>query len=114
MPMNQRRLQPMLGETLADVIENKFNRLRDEWKRNRAPDSSSARLAMHPAYLKIIGIGPDAVPLLLREIENDPDMWFVALRSITEADPVPDEIKGNVKAMAEAWLNWGRDQGYHW
>lgn len=95
-------------------LERKFVRLRDQWKRNRPPESSSTRLTAHPAYLKIIGMGPDAVPLLLRELEREPDFWFVALRSITEADPVPDAIRGNVAAMAEAWLSWARDHGYHW
>ena len=91
--------------------ERRFIRLRDEWKQKRGHESSSARLAMHPAYLKIIGMGTAAIPFLLRELENDPDMWFMALRSITEADPVSDEIRGNVSAMAEAWLKWGKDQG---
>jgi hypothetical protein len=114
MPTNHVNLKsPLPIETLA-WIEAKFLRLRDEWKQKRGPESSSTRLAHHPAYLKIIGMGPDVIPLLMRELEHDPDMWFVALRSITEADPVPAEIKGNVGAMAEAWLKWGQEQGYQW
>ena len=101
-------------EAASDRTGKKFLRLRDEWKQKRGPYSSSAKLAMHPAYLKIIGMGAEVVPMLLRELENDPDMWFVALRSLTEADPVPQEIKGDVKAMASAWLQWGKDQGYTW
>ena len=103
-----------MEESARDRTEKKFFRLRDEWKQKRGPESSSARLAMHPAYLKIIGMGAEAIPFLLQELERDPDQWFVALRSITEADPVPDPIRGNVTAMAEAWLKWGHDQGYQW
>lgn len=69
---------------------------------------------MHPAYQTIIGMGPDAVPFLLRELEMNPDAWFWALRSITEADPVPLNVRGDVLAMARAWLAWGRNQGYQW
>jgi hypothetical protein len=114
MPTNQLTLKPASSVETPEWIERKFLRLRDEWKQKRGPESSSARLAHHPAYLKIIGMGSDVVPLLMRELEHDSDMWFVALRSITEADPVPENVKGNVGAMAEAWLKWGQEQGYQW
>ena len=94
--------------------EKKFVRLRDEWKKKRGPDSSPAKLTAHPAYLKIIGLGTRAVPYLLRELQTDPDLWFAALRAITEADPVANEIRGNVGAMATAWLTWAKDHGYEW
>ncbi len=96
------------------IVESKFIRLRDEWKAQRGPESSTQRLAMHPAYQKIIGMGPDVVPLLLRELECDLDSWFWALRAITEADPVPPEARGDGEAMARAWLEWGRERGYRW
>jgi hypothetical protein len=37
-----------------------------------------------------------ALPLILRKMEDEddePDMWFVALQSLTNADPVTDEIR---------------------
>ena len=101
------------GET-RKPLEEKFRRLRDEWKTQRGPVSSITKLVLHPAYQKIIGMGPDAVPFLLQELQRDPDVWFWALRAITEADPVPPAIRGNIAAMAEAWLRWGREQGYQW
>jgi hypothetical protein len=84
------------------------------WKRERGPYSSSARLAEHPAYQQIIGMGPEVVPLLLRELEREPDHWFRALHALTGADPVPPESRGKVREMAAAWLRWGREQGYQW
>ncbi len=94
------------------TIKEKFDRLAKEWKEQRGPHSSSAKLAMHPAYQKIIGMGPEVVPLILRELQTDLDSWFWALCAITDADPVKDEDRGNGKAMAKAWLEWGRLQGY--
>jgi hypothetical protein len=117
MPVDQLKLDSAHaanGDATFARNEKRFIRLRDEWKQKRGPDSSAARLAMHPAYLKIIGMGSDAIPFLLRELEHHPDLWFVALRSITEVDPVPDEIRGNVAAMAAAWLKWGKDLGYQY
>jgi len=99
----------------STAIERKFVRLRDEWRAKRKPESSSIKLGMHPAYLKIIGMGPDVVPLLLRELAtNGPESWFLALMAITEADPVPSEHRGDGVAMTQAWIQWGKDQGYQW
>ena len=111
--MPQAATKPTTSER-PELLEEKFRRLRDDWKHNCGHYSSSAKLAQHPAYLKIIGMGPPVVPLLLRELEHDPDMWFVALRSLTESDPVPDDIRGDVGAMAAAWLKWAKEQGYQW
>jgi hypothetical protein len=99
---------------LDETIEKKFIRLRDEWKSQRGPESSTTRMVMHPAYQKIIGMGPDAVPFLLRELERQVDNWFWALHTITEEDPVPAEAAGDWRAMAKVWLAWGRERGYEW
>src|SRR5438132_14068397 len=82
--------------------EQRFHELVATWKRERGPHSSSARLAEHPAYQAIIRMGPEVVPLLLRELEREPDHCFRALHALTAANPVPSESKGNVREMAAA------------
>jgi hypothetical protein len=94
--------------------ERRFGDLVTVWKRERGPYSSSAQLAEHPAYQEIIGMGPEVVPLLLSELERVPDHWFRALHALTGADPVSPECSGKIRAMADAWLCWGREQGYEW
>jgi hypothetical protein len=94
-----------------DQAERKFTRLRDEWKAKRGHHSDTLTLVMHPAYQSIIGMGPDAIPFLLRELATRPDRWFWALRAITEEDPVPPEDRGNSEAMTRAWLEWGKARG---
>src|SRR5436309_11863212 len=94
--------------------ERRFHELVDLWKRGRGHHSSSARLAEHPAYQQIIGMGPEVIPLLMRELEREPDHWFRVLHALTGANPVPLESCGKVLEMADAWLRWGREQGYHW
>jgi hypothetical protein len=96
------------------TVEEKFRDLRARWKAERGPTSSLTELAMHPAYQQIIGIGPDAVPFLLRELERDPDHWFWALKAITGEDPVPPADRGKLGPMANAWLAWGRNRGLRW
>jgi len=77
------------------------------WKRERGLHSSSARLAEHPAYQEIIGMGPEVIPLLLRELEREPDHWFRALHALTGANPVPVESRGKVPEMAAALARLG-------
>jgi hypothetical protein len=100
--------------TSATEREQRFHDLVKLWKQERGPYSSSAQLAQHPAYQQIIDLGPEVIPLLLRELERQPDHWFRALHALTGADPVPVENRGKVREMAAAWVQWGREQGYHW
>jgi hypothetical protein len=57
-------------------------------------------------------MGTDAIPLILKELQREPDQWFWALEAITEEDPVPPEAKGNVARMAQAWIEWGKQRGF--
>src|SRR5947207_15496115 len=84
----------------ASEREQRFHDLVKLWKRERGPYSSSAQLAQHPAYQQIIDLGPDVVPLLLRELERQPDHWFRALHALTGADAVPVANRGKVREMA--------------
>jgi len=106
-------LPPQSGSSSAQ-LEAVFLELVARWKDERGPTSSTTELAMCPSYQRIIGLGPAVVPLLLRELEREPDHWFWALRAITGADPVPPASRGKVRDMAQIWIGWGRQQGYRW
>ncbi|MGQ0637429.1 MAG: hypothetical protein ACT4QC_22715 [Planctomycetaceae bacterium] len=89
-----------------------FRRLVDEWKSRRAHSSCIEDMVLDLSYQQIIGLGPQAIPLLLSELEKAPDHWFWALYAIARHDPVPDASRGKVTEMAKAWIDWGRQQGY--
>ena len=91
-------------------LEQTFRELADTWRRETAASSVIQKKIMHPAYQRIIGMGPDAVPLLLRELEARPGYWFWALSSITGEDPV--RIDASFAQAVEDWLAWGRDRGF--
>jgi hypothetical protein len=94
------------------VDKYRFRRLASDWRRETINLSSSTRMVMHRAYQQIIGMGPAAVPLILRELQVRPDWWFWALQAITEADPVPPEAHGSLEQMTAAWIEWGHHHGY--
>ena len=89
-----------------------FERLADEWEKNRPRGGDVTAMTAHPAYQSIIAMGDAAVPWILKRLEAKPDHWFVALNAITQAAPVLPESRGRVKEMAAAWLEWGQQQGY--
>ncbi|HET6383406.1 MAG TPA: hypothetical protein VFJ58_08455 [Armatimonadota bacterium] len=93
-----------LAQDSSETIEAKFERLASEWTRGTSHLPSVTRQAMHPAYQEIIGMGPAALPLILRRLRREPDHWFWALEAITGANPVPSDVAGDVPRMAEAWI----------
>lgn len=101
-----------------DVIPDdmRFGYFAEQWRAGRGATSSITKMAMHPAYQQIIAMGPRVIPLILRQLEsegNEPDMWFWALRSLSNVDPVSNADRGNITRMAQAWLAWGRTR-YAW
>jgi|ERR1051325_4792920 hypothetical protein len=101
------------GDACAD-LEASFNTLAAKWKAARGHSSSINAWVKLPAYRKIVELGAAVIPLLLRELEKDPDHWFWALKELTGENPVTAECRGNVPAMAKCWIEWGKKKGFRW
>ncbi|MEP7366244.1 MAG: hypothetical protein ABI972_23550, partial [Acidobacteriota bacterium] len=66
----------------------RFELLATQWRNERGATSSITAMAMVDAYQKIIGMGPDAIPLIISQLRaegDEPDQWFWALRVLTGA-----------------------------
>ena len=96
----------------TDGLRERFQSLVRQWKEECGPVSSARRMAAQPAYRAIVAMGQAAVPLLLAELEQRPDHWFIALHELTGAEPVPGEARGHLDKMAAAWIQWGRQRGF--
>lgn len=93
--------------------QQRFDALAALWKSETELMSKASKKVMHPAYQKIIGMGEPAIPLILKDLaENGPHHWFWALDALSDANPITDDIAGDMHAMTEAWLQWGRNAGY--
>lgn len=91
-------------------LEQEFHELAAKWYRDTRTTSSLRKMVAHPAYLRIIGMGREAVPLLLHELERTRDHWLVALNATTGKDPAP--LEANYDEAVDAWLAWGRREGH--
>ncbi|MDP1996239.1 MAG: hypothetical protein Q8J90_03490 [Gallionella sp.] len=108
--VNVRKATPIFREPVV----TKFEKLVTEWKTSRSSINSGTEMFTHPAYQKIIGMGIEAVPLILKEMGINIDHWFWALKAITGKDPVPPAHRGRLKLMTKDWLSWAKKQGYQW
>ena len=114
-------MQPKTPETTE--LEATFNRLEEQWLRETAFHSNSYFIVNHPSYQRIVELGEAALPLIFRELEKGEMAvhWPCVLRAVTEVnpEPLPKQLPAgfiglDIKAMHEAWLQWGREQGHQW
>lgn len=105
-------LQQRSPASSEESLVPRFQRLAAEWKDQSQFLSNTVQMAMLRPYQRIIGMGSPAIPLLLAELQREPDHWFWALESITDQNPVQKEASGTVQLMAKAWVEWGKQQGY--
>lgn len=101
------RLPVGRGDQLAPLFES----LAEQWEDDTWAYSFIERKVLHPAYQRIIGMGHEAVPLILVRLEDrGPDHWFWALEMITGENPA--EGTETMEDATRAWLAWGHEIGY--
>ena len=90
-------------------MQAEFHILVEQWKADTVASSLVQQQVRHPAYQRIVGMGPRVVPLILAEMRRRPDHWFWALHAITGEQPAP--ASSTFAEATEAWLAWGKARG---
>lgn len=91
-------------------IAPEFRVLAKKWKEETMFLSSITDIEANPSYQEIIKMGPVVVPLILRDLKEELNMWFGALTSITGENPILPEHVGNIEKMAEDWFAWDKQR----
>ena len=95
------------SRTLAEL----FEQLADEWELQTGFMSSTLDRSVHPLYQRIIGLGPQAVPLVLERMRDEGGgHWNWALEALTGRS-VQSVLTGNIATIASEWVAWGRQEG---
>lgn len=97
--------------SIRDRRRERFGRLSRQWLEETQWLSSTTEIAMHPAYQAIIGIGPEGLPMILKELRDNSGYWYWALKAISNEDPVPPIDRGAINKMKSAWLRWAEQKG---
>jgi hypothetical protein len=78
-----------------------------------ALSSSLSKIETHPDFNRLISFGLPIVPLLLRHLQKEPNwVCIIALRKITGQWPCQKHDAGILLGITNAWLAWGRNNGY--
>jgi hypothetical protein len=89
---------------------SRFYRLVRRWRAETAYVSSATDMFEHPAFVEIVGMGRKLIRLIIDELRQQPDHLVGALVRITGQNPVLMHDRGDVYAMATAWIEWYQRQ----
>lgn len=113
----QRQLNDLTGyyalpaSSRRESRRERFRSLVQQWRSETQWLSSTTEIAMNPAYQAIIGMGFDALPMILEDLRQNSGHWYWALKAISNEDPVVPRDRGSIKKMKSAWLQWGETKG---
>jgi len=102
----------MLPELTDLELKQLFLVLKTRWKDATCYHSSMTHICMNEDYQRIIGLGPQVIPLILEDLSHGEEFWMWALRALTGENPLSAEDAGDMEMMRHAWLHWGKDNGY--
>jgi hypothetical protein len=108
--VTKRRDRSDPAELAPSDQEKEFRALAGQWRRETSHLSYLPQKYRHAAYQKILGMGKPAIPLILRDLQEQGGWWFDALAALTHEDPAR-EATGYDECRA-AWLKWGKEKGF--
>ncbi len=89
-----------------------FYTLFEKWQEETRFISSTEDMVLNMNYQSIIGLGPQVLPVIFKELNQGPQHLYWALQAITGQDPVRPENRGSLEAMNKDWLDWAIVKGY--
>jgi hypothetical protein len=100
----------------VEDMEQCFRRLESQWAAETRLLSDPGKIMGHPAMRAIVALGKGVVPLILRQLREQPSLLVWALPEIAGENLMPPKkedgfTKWDVGAQIEAWQRWGREKG---
>ena len=89
-----------------------FDNLVASWEFSTGTSSSIEEIISDDSFQGIIGLGRMAIPFILEELAKEPSFLIIALGEISGDNPIKPEHRGDIPAMAQDWLDWGRRRDY--
>lgn len=97
--------------TTRDYVDDFYAHLQ-KWRSETYYLSSATELQKHPSFQAIVRMGENVISLILDDLKKTPSLLLFALAKITDETVVAPVDRGNVRAMANAWISWGERNGY--
>ncbi len=87
-----------------------FEVFADAWTSEVRVESNMERIFSNENYLKLLMLGPQAIPLMLSRLSQDPFLWATALGQLTGLS-VGSEARNQGESVT-AWRTWALGEGY--
>lgn len=98
-----------LREVYQNSLKEYFESLKFLWLEETKYSSNIFLTTNHPAHLTILQLGERVLPLIIEDLQNYNNHWFITLNKITGVNPVPPEHAGDVESMRGDWINWAKE-----
>ena len=99
-------LQGIYQDVYQQNLKKKFQLYKNIWEEQTLFSSNMTEIINNSAYLSIIALGSDVIPLIIQDLRNAENHWFSALESLTSINPIKKEHKGIFNLMKSDWLEW--------
>ncbi len=109
-PFTRRAAQVENTTSRSEALAKEFQTLVDQWTEETFFLSSLGKQFTHPAYVRIMAMGREGLPLVLNQLQRSQDNWFYALKYMAGRD-VAAGIN-DCEAAKAAWLAWGYENNY--
>jgi hypothetical protein len=96
--------------TSVDTLTEEFPKLVNQWKEETACVSSLTKIYAHPAYQRIMAMGEQGIPYVLKELQKNQGHWFYALKFMAGINISCG--MDNFEDAKAAWLEWGYKNNY--
>lgn len=101
-----------LCDDMRESVKKRFDRYATEWREATGHMSITRDSSMHPAYQRIIGLGPVVVPILIEQLRIKASHWFWALGAIIGEDKAANAM--TVPEAAQQWIEWYDNHWTEW
>ncbi len=90
-------------------MNEEFEKLADEWERGTMHFSSSRMMKEHPAFQKLVDLGPDIIPLAIERLKREIGIfWFLVLLKLVD-NPPDTAVEGDMREMRRRWVEWEKN-----
>ncbi len=86
-----------------------FDKLANEWEIGTMHLSSSRQMEEHPAFQKLVDLGPKIIPLAMERFKRNLGVyWCLVLLKLVD-NPPDIRVDGDMVEMRKRWIEWEKN-----
>lgn len=98
-----------IREMYKKQLKKQFDFYSSIWKDETIFFSSISEITNNSAYISIISLGQEVLPLIIDDLKISDSHWFYALEALTGCNPIKENHKGIIPLMKNDWIEWAKE-----